>query len=71
MLTRKQQFLRLRSKRGFSSNTYKVKKNVTFNNKVCVHEIPSRKDLFAENLIIEIWYTPLEYKLFKTMFFYD
>ena len=46
-------------------------KKVTFDNKVCVHEIPSRKDLFAENLIKEIWYTPLEYKLFRTMFFYD
>jgi hypothetical protein len=71
MLTGKQQYLRLKHKRVFKENTYKVKKSVTFNNQVYVREIPSRKDLFAENLIKEIWYTPLEYKLFRTIFFYD
>lgn len=70
MLTRKQKFLHLKPKRGFSFPN-NITKSVTFNNLVEVYEIPSRKDLFAENLIIEIWYTPLEYKLFKNMFFYD
>ena len=71
MLTRKQKFLRLKPKRGFIFDNNIITKSVTFNNLVQVYEIPSRKDLFAENLIIEIWYTPLEYKLFKNMFFYD
>ena len=71
MLTRKQKFLRLKPKREFIFTNNTITKSVTFNNLVEVYEIPSRKDLFTENLIIEIWYTPLEYKLFKTMFFYD
>ena len=71
MLTRKQMFLHLKLRREISSNNYKIKKKVTFDNQVRVYEIPSRKDLFVENLIKDIWYTPLEYKLFRTMFFYD
>ena len=69
MFTRKQLYLHMKPKR-LSIIVRKLKK-VTFDNQVRVYEIPSRRDLFVENLIKDIWYTPLEYKLFRTMFFYD
>jgi len=63
MLTGKQLYLHMKPQR-LSVTVHKLKKKVSFDNKVYVREIYSRKYLFDEDLVNELWYTEEEYKSF-------
>lgn len=63
MLTRKQIYLHMKPQR-LSVTIRKLKKKVSFDNNVYVREIYSRKYLFDEDLVNELWYTEEEYKSF-------
>ena len=68
MLTRKQVWLRVKSRNRYASNKYKC---ITFNDKVFIQTIPSRYDLFKDNLVKEIWYSSEDYKDFNKSRYYE
>lgn len=70
MLTRKKKWLHTKIRKPqYSSSIAPVIKKISFNELVQIKTIPSRESLIENELIGEIWYSPIDYYYMKKEFY--